>query len=59
MLEQTGVSLLAGAYFNSHDEGNFCGRLAFVDFVGSEALDYMKAHPNDTLDEKLLTKLAP
>ena len=34
MLEQTGVSLLAGGYFNSPDENNFCGRLAFVDFNG-------------------------
>tara|TARA_B110001450_G_C17344260_1_gene368788 strand:- start:6 stop:314 length:309 start_codon:yes stop_codon:yes gene_type:complete len=39
MLEQTGVSLLAGGYFNSADEGNFCGRLAFIDFNGEEVLN--------------------
>ena len=59
MLEQTGVSLLAGGYFNSDDDNNFCGRLAFVDFTGEDVLNYMKENPNVELDEKMLKQLTP
>ena len=53
------MSLLAGGYFNSADEGNFCGRLAFIDFNGEEVLNEIKTNPNVTLDERFLATHTP
>ena len=58
LLEQTGVSLLAGGYFNQSDE-ILTARLAFVDFKGGEILEYLKQNPNAVLDEPFIIKYAP
>lgn len=44
MLEQTGVSLLSGGYFNTPEEG-LNARLAYVDFNGEQVLNAMKSSP--------------
>ena len=51
--------MLAGGYFNSSDENNFCGRLAYIDFNGEEVLNYMKHNPNVPLDDKFLAAKTP
>lgn len=58
LLEQTGVALLAGGYFNQSDE-IFAARLAFVDFNGAEALDHLKKNPNADLNDAFIEKFAP
>lgn len=51
--------MLAGGYFNSPDDNNFCGRLAYIDFEGEEVLNYLKQNPNVPLDDKFLANKTP
>jgi len=46
MLEETGVSLLSGGYFNTPEEG-LNARLAYVDFNGEQILNAMKQSPTE------------
>lgn len=55
MLEQTGVSLLSGGYFNTPEEG-LNARLAYVDFNGEQILNAMKHQPTEPTNMPKLKK---
>lgn len=50
MLEQTGVSLLSGGYFNTPDQ-DLNARLAFIDFNGEQILSSMKTNPSEAANQ--------
>ena len=69
MLDETGVSLLSGGYFNTDDTG-LNARLAFVDFDGDSILKAMreqseqssnkpKLSPSDHYNMEFLEKHTP